>query len=152
MTAFVTLHNERDTQRFATCVARTLSLGSALGLCGDLGVGKTTLTRFLVDALGGEEGQVASPSFTLQNEYQIDPKSVIEHWDLYRLRELPEELLEPPGPTVIRIVEWPDRVPGYRETLDLVITLAAVDAETRQVAVSGPMAPKLVDICSQVFP
>jgi tRNA threonylcarbamoyladenosine biosynthesis protein TsaE len=74
-------------------------------LRGDLGSGKTTFVRGLVAALpGGEEAEVASPSFNLVNVYPTRPEVV--HMDLYRLRggeagELFEEYAEaaPPGGT-----------------------------------------------------
>ena len=64
-------------------------------LMGDLGAGKTTLIRFLVEALpGGENAEVASPSFTLCNVYPTTPK--VQHFDLYRL---------PPGSVLVATLE-----------------------------------------------
>lgn len=81
-------------------------------LYGDLGSGKTTLVRGLAGALpGGEEAEVASPSFTLCNIYPTRPH--IAHCDLYRTAEnaaLPEEaedMLEAGGAVV---VEWAERL------------------------------------------
>lgn len=60
---------------------------------GDLGAGKTTLTRGLVESLpGGDEAEVASPSFNLVNIYPTQPP--VAHFDLYRLEGMPpDELL-----------------------------------------------------------
>jgi tRNA threonylcarbamoyladenosine biosynthesis protein TsaE len=118
--------------------------GLSIGLCGDLGAGKTTLVRFLVCALGGSEGQVSSPSFALQNEYRIAEGLSVEHWDLYRLRDLPTELLEPPGRDMIRIVEWPDKIPGCTQMLDLVLLLCVQEAGERVVKFSGQEAERFV--------
>ena len=81
----------------------------ALYLCGDLGAGKTTLMRGLVAALpGGDQAEVASPSFTLCNEYPTCPP--VFHADVYRLppgSALPEELDEAEG---LLALEWPERL------------------------------------------
>jgi tRNA A37 threonylcarbamoyladenosine biosynthesis protein TsaE len=88
-------------------------------------------------ALGGNEQQVSSPSFALENEYRLASGLSVEHWDLYRLRDLPAELLEPPGRDVVRIVEWPDRVPEYAQSLDVVLSIGVRDTGERVVQFSG---------------
>jgi tRNA threonylcarbamoyladenosine biosynthesis protein TsaE len=133
----ITLASESDTKLLAGRLAPTCFRGITIGLCGDLGAGKTTLVRFLLGALGVPEGQVSSPSFALEHEYELPSGLLVEHWDLYRLRELPPELLEPPGNDVIRIVEWPDRVPEYAESLDLVLTIGVEETGVRHVQLSG---------------
>ena len=86
-----------DTARFAAMLVAAVS-GDAktrtLLLHGDLGSGKTTLTRFMVLSLpGGSEAEVASPSFTLCNHYATVPP--VLHCDLYRCAgSLPEELFD----------------------------------------------------------
>ena len=74
--------------------AATLSGIAALLLRGPLGSGKTTLTRALVEALpGGDQAEVASPSFTLCNYYPTTPP--VMHCDLYRSPgSLPDEIAE----------------------------------------------------------
>ena len=77
-------------------------------LKGDLGSGKTTLTRAIVSGLpGGEEAEVASPSFTICNFYPTTPP--VLHCDLYRLGEnarLPEEAEDRLDEGCIMIAEW----------------------------------------------
>jgi tRNA threonylcarbamoyladenosine biosynthesis protein TsaE len=131
------LNSESDTKELAGRLATACRGGLSIGLCGDLGAGKTTLVRFLVHALGGSDAQVSSPSFALENEYRLSADQLVEHWDLYRLRDLPPELLEPPGRAVVRIVEWPDKIPGYAQSLDVVLSISVQDTGTRMVKFSG---------------
>lgn len=84
----------------------------ALFLYGDLGAGKTTLTRHIVEHLpGGHTAEVSSPSFTLCNIYYTRPR--VHHFDLYRLKPgMIEASLEESldDSSVLTIVEWPDRI------------------------------------------
>lgn len=106
----VALAGEDQTLALGRFIARSLDdpPGLCLLLSGGLGAGKTTLTRGLVSALpGGEEAEVASPSFNICNRYPTRPP--VAHYDLYRLEGLPpdEELLEDfSDPTLLVIVEW----------------------------------------------
>ena len=143
------LNSEGDTERLAGCVALGCTGGLSIGLCGDLGAGKTTLVRFLIGALGGNEQQVSSPSFALENEYKLTGGLSVEHWDLYRLRDLPAELLEPPGRDVIRIVEWPDRVSGYAQSLDVVLSIGVQDTGARVVTFSGSESDRFAGLVAK---
>ncbi|MFN4895803.1 MAG: tRNA (adenosine(37)-N6)-threonylcarbamoyltransferase complex ATPase subunit type 1 TsaE [Pseudomonadota bacterium] len=134
----IRLNSEIDTARLARVLVRVLATGQSLGLKGDLGAGKTTLVRYLVAALGGDIEQVASPSFTLQNDYSIGSGRRVEHWDLYRLREAPEDISEPPGADTIRIVEWPERSPQLLQELDLLLEITVSEAGERYVCCFGP--------------
>lgn len=136
--ASFTLHSELDTSRFAEGVASAVQGGQALGLIGELGAGKTTFVRHLLRALGDTLDQVSSPSYSLQNEYCLPSGLKVEHWDLYRLRSIEGELLEAPAPDVIRIVEWPDVIPGFTDSLDLQILLEVAESGARIATLAGP--------------
>ncbi|MEW4924481.1 tRNA (adenosine(37)-N6)-threonylcarbamoyltransferase complex ATPase subunit type 1 TsaE [Algibacter sp. 2305UL17-15] len=58
-------------------------------LYGAMGVGKTTLVRSITKALGGNENEVSSPTYSIVNEYEID-NNLLYHFDLYRLNNLEE--------------------------------------------------------------
>lgn len=114
------LNSEHDTQSLAQQLAE-LPLTGSVWLAGDLGAGKTTLTRYWLQALG-HTGAVKSPTYTLVEPYsiqQIDGMiKPVYHADLYRLQD-PEELsfigfdeyLDEPNALVI--IEWASRADGY---------------------------------------
>ena len=107
------LKDADDTVEFGRLLAEAMSVSSvrSLYLFADLGGGKTTLTRGFVSALpGGENAEVASPSFTLCNIYPTRPE--VLHADLYRLSEgasMPEEMEElMEEGNALLVLEWPE--------------------------------------------
>lgn len=111
-----------ETKKLAEQLAKTLESGDVLALWGDLGTGKTTFTRYLVEALG-INARVQSPSFVIARKYEKTKKSghgieTVNHIDLYRLKEtgevadlgLEEYFQQSNG---ITIIEWPERAKDY---------------------------------------
>ena len=84
--------SEKETHGFAKEFASLLEPGDVVALRGGLGAGKTFFVRGLVEGLGGEPGEVHSPTFTLVHRYETRP--VLYHLDLYRLEGAEEELTE----------------------------------------------------------
>lgn len=92
-------------------IASRLGTGDAVALWGDLGAGKTTLARAILQALGVKE-DVPSPTFTLVQSYDTNPP--VAHYDLYRLksaREMEELGFEDALDRGAVLVEWPERAP-----------------------------------------
>jgi hypothetical protein len=99
------------TARLGRAIARGLNAGDAVALWGDLGAGKTTLARAILQGLGIKE-EVPSPTFTLVQSYDTEPP--VAHYDLYRLknsREMEELGFEDALDRGAVLVEWPERAP-----------------------------------------
>lgn len=109
------LHDENGTLALGVALSRALLPGLVLYLHGDLGAGKTTLTRALIHACG-YVGAVKSPTYTLAETYELHfgPDTVeLVHFDLYRMGS-PEEFLDAGFREYfthnnICIVEWPEK-------------------------------------------
>ena len=109
------LDDEAGTAALGAALSRALAPGLTIYLHGDLGAGKTALTRALLHA-AGHVGTVKSPTYTLSEPYRItlDGRAVnVIHFDLYRMGS-PEEFLdagfrEDFNGDNICIVEWPEK-------------------------------------------
>ena len=133
------LSSEQDTQLLAEQLA-ALPLTGSVWLSGDLGAGKTTLTRYWLQALG-HTGAVKSPTYTLVEPYSIEQSNGIVksvyHADLYRLQD-PEELsfigfdeyLDEPEALVI--IEWASRADGYLPSPTLFIDMTQVESDNKE--------------------
>ena len=102
--------------KISEVILKKLDKKDCLFLIGEIGVGKTTLTRYLINNLQKQKGQsqteVLSPTFNLLYEYEISDFKIM-HYDLYRIKETKElkhlgifsEELD-----AVKIVEWPDLI------------------------------------------
>ena len=107
------LANAEATIALGQSIAQRLQEGDIVSLLGDLGAGKTTLTKGIIAGLGGSVDDVSSPTFNLVHEYQT-PSLTVLHCDFYRLK--PEDELEDLGGTEffyqprLYLIEWLNRL------------------------------------------
>jgi len=107
------LHDVQATEALGRSIATSLGPGDVVALFGDLGAGKTTLSRGIVQALGFEGG-VGSPTFPIVQVYEEpDVRLPLWHVDLYRIEdeaELEELALEEAREHAALLIEWPERL------------------------------------------
>ena len=135
--------NEQATQAFAAALAAAPALATAfIELRGDLGAGKTTLVRHLLQALG-VQGRIKSPTYAVVEPYEL-PNLAIWHFDFYRFHDPSEwrdagfrDIFAGPG---LKLAEWPDRAAGFLPRADLVLELEMLDDESRRVTLRAQSA------------
>lgn len=132
------LASEKDTESLGNALATVLSPGLQIWLEGNLGMGKTTLTRGVLRGLG-HEGKVKSPTYTLIEPYVVS-RLDLYHFDFYRFNS-PDEYLDAgldeyfAGEGVC-MVEWPDKALPHLPSPDVEIRLEARE-NGRFVEISG---------------
>ena len=122
------------TEALGAALSRALAPGLVIWLEGDLGAGKTTLTRGVLRALG-HTGKVKSPTFTLLESYAVSSLNFqLYHFDFYRFVH-PDEFIEAGldeyfgrrgADAPVCLVEWPDKAGRHLPPPDLRIALAVV--------------------------
>ncbi len=106
------IKNEEETRRFGLDLAHELKAGDVVALMGDLGTGKTALTRYIAEGLG-ITARVNSPTFTIVKEYR-ESRLPLFHFDVYRVSD-PDELFNIGADEYfygdgVCVVEWADLI------------------------------------------
>ena len=139
----VDLSSENKTEELAKKLSKKLKLGNIVFFYGEIGVGKTTFIKYLINAFQKENKleptEVTSPTFNLLNEYQIN-KININHYDLYRIKSIQElknlELFEN-SKNLITLVEWPQIINEKPENLIELIFKYEDNYKKRSVQIKG---------------
>lgn len=151
----VRLADEQATLAFGQTLARLLEGRGLVTLQGNLGGGKTTLCRGLIQALG-HEGKVKSPTYTLVEPYEL-PAGKVLHYDLYRLTD-PEELeflgmRDHLDAGTLTLIEWPERAGSLLPPADLALHLSVQDGGRLLTwQANGPRAAALAAALRAAFP
>ena len=147
-----TLHwpNEQACQAYAQALAEHAQLRqTVLCLQGELGSGKTTFTRYLLQALG-VQGRIKSPTYAVVESYDVsvnDEVFPIWHFDFYRFKDPNEwedagfrDIFASKG---LKICEWPDKAAGFLPVPDVDMAFTVNPDESREVRITAHSATGL---------
>ena len=109
----ISLSSEKETEELAHIISKKIKLGDVIFLHGEMGVGKTTFIKYLINSFQKKnkfkQTEVTSPTFNILIEYQIN-QVMINHYDLFRLKSSDElnnlNLFENKS-NRITLIEWP---------------------------------------------
>jgi len=139
----IDISSENQTEELALKIQKKLEIGSIVFLYGEMGVGKTTFIKYLINNLQKEnklkQTEVTSPTFNLLNEYQIN-QIKINHYDLFRLKtdeELKNLGIFEDSLNAITLVEWPQLIKEKPKNLIELIFKYEDDHKKRSVQVRG---------------
>jgi tRNA threonylcarbamoyl adenosine modification protein YjeE len=135
----VTLPDSAATAALGRRIAHELKKGDCIAMEGDLGAGKTTLARAILEELGVRE-TVPSPTFALVQSYETK-RLPVHHYDFYRIeneREIEELGFEEALSLGAVLVEWPERAAQVLPAATLRVRLEPVGETMRRATASGP--------------
>lgn len=137
-----TINNLEDTERFAEIIGEMAQPGDVLILTGDLGAGKTTLTKGIAKGLGITR-MVKSPTYTIIREYR-DGRLPLYHMDVYRIESGADELgleeyFEGAG---LSVVEWGNMLQEERPQDYLELILERTEDEEARTITTQPFGPE----------
>ena len=136
----ITTHSADETQALGQRLAKRLLPGDVIAYFGDLGAGKTALTRGIAQGLGVTD-LVTSPTYTIVNEY-LTGRIPLFHFDMYRLGSSDElfdigweDYLARGG---VCAVEWSENVEdALRDAIHITIEKDPLEPDTRRIAIEG---------------
>jgi len=130
--------SERQTEALGIAIGRALGPGSLVALRGDLGAGKTCLTRGIAAGMG-VKGRVTSPTFALAHEHE--GRIPLFHFDMYRVgssREAEDmgffDYLSRGG---VCVIEWSENIEDIIPADAVVIDIKATEETTREIVIEG---------------
>ena len=137
------LYSENNTEELANQILKKIKVGDIIFLHGEIGVGKTTFIRYLINGFQKKNklklSEVTSPTFNILNEYQIK-KIKINHYDLFRLK-LTQEVknlgLFEDSLNSITLIEWPQIIKEKPKNLIELFFKYEDDHKKRSVVITG---------------
>jgi len=120
------LKSLEDTKNFSKDISKIVKAGDVIFLYGEIGVGKTTFVRFLINGLESKNefknSDVLSPTFNIVYDYKIG-NTIILHYDLYRLKnykDISQLGIFETSKDYIKIIEWPELIkPKPKDRIDI---------------------------------
>ena len=142
--SIIDISSEETTRELAENFSNYLTGGEIIFLHGEMGVGKTTFVKYLINQFQIKKNlattEVTSPTFNLLNEYEIDD-IVFKHYDLFRLKDESEvknlDLLDN-NKNTITLIEWPQLInkENYKKKIDLIFNYEN-ELNNRSVKIDG---------------
>ncbi len=139
----IDLSSEKKTEELADKILKKLKIGDIIFLYGEIGVGKTTFIKYLINGFQKKNKlkltEVTSPTFNLLNEYQIN-QIKINHYDLFRLKSVEETKnlgLFENNTNLITLIEWPQIIEKKPKNLIELNFKYEDDHQKRSVQIKG---------------
>ena len=139
----IILSSEKKTEELANQFFRKLKPGNTIFLYGEIGVGKTTFIRYLINKFQENDNlkitEVTSPTFSLLNEYQLQ-KIKINHYDLFRVKsnkEIKDLDIFENNSRSITLIEWPEIIEKKPKNLIELFFKYEKDYLSRSVQIKG---------------
>ena len=139
----IDLSSEKKTEELASKFSKKIKPGNMVFLYGEMGVGKTTFIRYLINQFQKDNDlditEVTSPTFNLLNEYQIN-QIKINHYDLFRLKSVEEiKDLDIFGDKIntVTLIEWPQMIKEKPKNLIELFFEYENNHEKRSVQIKG---------------
>ena len=137
------LSSLKDTENFSKKFTKIIKSGDIIFLYGEIGTGKTTFVRFLINHLEVEnkitKSDILSPTFNIVYDYEIG-KTKIHHYDLYRIKNYKDVLelgMFDISKDYIKIIEWPELIEFKpKDRIDLLFKYTELE-DVREVKITG---------------
>ncbi len=137
------LNSTKDTKSLSISISKIIGKGDVILLYGDIGVGKTTFVRLLINHLenknGIRESDVLSPTFNIVYDYEVKNVKIL-HYDLYRLKSYKDIVqlgMFETSKDHIKIVEWPELIESKpKDRIDIRFQYSKL-MDSRQVEIIG---------------
>lgn len=143
-------YSEKETEDFASSFASKVAMGTKIALHGNLGAGKTVFSRGFARGLGISE-PVASPTFTIMQEYKLEDDNRLYHLDMYRIADSDaalafglDEYIE--DHKSIMLIEWSERIPELLPEDTLHVYIKHEGDEKREIQVLNSYNSSLVNL------
>ena len=139
----IDITSEKSTKEIAEKFTHYLKGGEFIFLYGEMGVGKTTFIKYLINKIQSDnklnQTEITSPTFNLLNEYRIN-EIRIDHYDLFRLKSVEElknlDLYEDCA-NAVTLIEWPQIIEKKPNNLIELYFEYGKDHQTRSVQIKG---------------
>ena len=137
------LKSLEDTQNFSENISKKIRAGDIIFLYGEIGAGKTTFVRFLINYIESKNriknSEVLSPTFNIVYDYDVGDTKIL-HYDLYRLKnykDISELGMFETSKSHIKIVEWPELIESKPNDRIEILFKYSKSVNSRKVEVIG---------------